>query len=401
MKSSPSQPTPVKTHRLAYIDWMRGLACIFMFEVHCYDAWLNPAARGTKFFWWSQFFGSLPAPSFLFLAGLSFALVTDRMRQKGIAAPRIASATIRRGAQIFVMGLLFRLQEFLLGYPWAPRTDLLRVDILNIIGLSLMLVGLLCFVAAATTAAPKDETGAIALRRWNLILALLAGFAIILLTPPLWTTHQPRWLPWYLETYINGVHTFANPQPWLFPLFPWAAFTFLGLAVGFLLVSPWARAHELGALGALGALGGVLLLGMGAIGAVAQRFYAVYDFWHTSPDFFFGRVGVLLLLMPLSYAWCQWGWGQRGLRPLVELGQASLLVYWVHIEFVYGRFSIMSKLGESIPAATAGLAVICASMIALAVLKNRARSRGLRSLLFWVPAAPATASVAVGATDKG
>ena len=31
--------------------------------------------------------------------------------------------------------------------------------------------------------------------------------------------------------------------------------------------------------------------------------------------------------MPASYAWCRWGWGQRGLRPLVELGQASLLVY--------------------------------------------------------------------------
>ncbi len=391
---------------------MRGLACLFMFEVHCYDAWLNPAARATKFFWWSQFFGSLPAPSFLFLAGLSFALVTDRMRQKGIAAPRIASATIRRGGQIFVLGLLFRLQEFLLGYPWAPWTDLLRVDILNIIGLSLMLVGLLCFVAAATVPAPQPmpqasaeppenvASGATRLRRWNLALALLAGVAIILLTPPLWTTHQPRWLPWYLETYINGVHTFANPQPWLFPLFPWAAFTFLGLAVGFLLLSPWAQSHEFGALGALGAFGGVLMLGMGAIGAVAQHFYAVYDFWHTSPDFFFARIGVLLLLMPASYAWCRWGWGQRGLRPMIELGQASLLVYWVHIEFVYGRFSIMSKLGESIPAASAGLAVITVSMIALAVLKNRARSRGLHSLMFWIPTAPAPAPATASATDK-
>ena len=27
--------------RLAYIDWMRGLACLLMFQTHCYDSWLG------------------------------------------------------------------------------------------------------------------------------------------------------------------------------------------------------------------------------------------------------------------------------------------------------------------------------------------------------------------------
>jgi len=38
-------------------------------------------------------------------------------------------------------------------------------------------------------------------------------------TPPLWTTHRPKFLPWPIESYINGVHIFDQPQPWLFPLF--------------------------------------------------------------------------------------------------------------------------------------------------------------------------------------
>src|SRR5580700_4780008 len=46
---------------------------------------------------------------------------------------------------------------------------------------------------------------------------------------------SPRHLPWPLESYINGVHVFGNPQPWLFPIFPWSAFAFVGLAVGFFL----------------------------------------------------------------------------------------------------------------------------------------------------------------------
>ena len=48
-----------------------------MFQVHAYDSWLSPSARATKFFKWSQLSGTLPAPLFLFLAGLSCALVTD------------------------------------------------------------------------------------------------------------------------------------------------------------------------------------------------------------------------------------------------------------------------------------------------------------------------------------
>src|SRR5271154_2498355 len=128
-------------HRVAYIDWMRGLACLVMFQTHCYDSWLGGAARKTPFFAYSQLGGTLPAPLFLFLAGLSVALATDRSWQQGIPAGRIARATSLRGLEVFGFGLLFRLQEFLLGQPWAPWTDLLRVDILNTIGLSMMLMG--------------------------------------------------------------------------------------------------------------------------------------------------------------------------------------------------------------------------------------------------------------------
>ena len=96
---------------------------------------------------WSQLGGTLPAPLFLFLAGISFALVTDKLRQRGADPNQVARTTILRGAEIFGLGLLFRLQEYLLGLPWAPWTDLLRVDILNTIGFSMMLMGVMCRLA--------------------------------------------------------------------------------------------------------------------------------------------------------------------------------------------------------------------------------------------------------------
>src|SRR5436305_12072746 len=138
-------------HRIAYIDWMRGLACVLMFQTHCYDSWLTPANRQTTFFMYSLLGGTFPAPLFLFLAGVSFALVTDKLLQKQLSANQIAKTTIRRGAEIFALGLLFRVQEFAISLGWAPWSDLGRVDILNTIGVSMMLMGVMCWTVLGVT----------------------------------------------------------------------------------------------------------------------------------------------------------------------------------------------------------------------------------------------------------
>jgi uncharacterized membrane protein len=350
-------PAPAKSERFTYIDWLRGFACLLMFQVHAYDSWLNASARETRFFQWSQLSGTVPAPLFLFLAGVSFALVTDRMRRKGVSANEIARKTILRGAEILALGYGFRLQEYLLGLPWAPWTDLLRVDILNTIGFSMILMGLLCWCTRTRAA--------------NLTVALLAAAAISLATPPLYTTWRPSWLPWYLESYINGVHTFKTPQAWLFPVFPWAAFAFAGLALGFFLFDDWAVKNQAKVVAFLGALGIALYYCSMWLDARPVKLFAVYDYWHTSPNFFLARVGILLLLFPLSFLWCRWVVARIPFSPMVQMGQTSLLVYWVHIEFVYGRFSLLQKGAQSIPMATFGLLIITAAMVLLSVARTR------------------------------
>src|SRR5271156_6132617 len=119
--------------RLAWIDWMRGLACMLMFQTHCYDAWLGGEARNTAFLKGSQLLGTLPAPLFLFLAGVSFALITDKLISKHLSPIEITRTMAWRGVEILGFGLLFRLQEYLIAWGWAPWSDLFRVDVLNII----------------------------------------------------------------------------------------------------------------------------------------------------------------------------------------------------------------------------------------------------------------------------
>jgi uncharacterized membrane protein len=357
--------------RLAYVDWMRGLACVLMFQTHAYDSWLSPEARKSSLFAWSRLGGTLPAPLFIFLAGVSFALVTERLREKGIERAAIAKQTILRGAEVFGMGLLFRVQEYALGYPWSPKTDLLRVDVLNILGLSMMLMGVLCWITG---------DGAVAATRIRtLIVGLFAATVVAMTTPPLWTTYRPKCLPWPLESYINGVHIFDKPQPWLFPLFPWSAFAFAGLAVGLFLFSDFAKRREglaFASLGGAGILAGVLSV---FFDSSRVQLYAVYDYWHSNPNFLLLRCGILLIILFLVYAWCRWGFAQKGFSPIIQLGKTSLLVYWVHIEFVYGRFSILPKGQCSGWKATAGLVTIFLAMVALSLLRTSWKKRTVRA----------------------
>jgi uncharacterized membrane protein len=347
---------PAKQLRIAYIDWLRGFACLLMFEVHCYDSWLAGSARDSRFMKWSQLSGTIPAPLFLFLAGVSIALVSDKMREKGIRPNHIAQRTIRRGAEILGLGLLFRGQEYVLGIPWAPWTDLLRVDILNTIGIAIMLMGIVGRLTQSRVA--------------NATVAIAAAAATALATPFLYTTWRPRWLPWYLESYINGVHIYDSPRPWLFPIFPWVGFAFAGLALGYLLFSVWGK-KNLASVAAACGVGGVGLYYLSNwLDARPLQLYPYYDYWHTSPNFFLARVAVILVIVFASYVWCRWGLGQVGFSPMIQMGQTSLLVYWVHIEFVYGRFSILTKNGESILMATLGLLIITAAMVLLSIART-------------------------------
>jgi len=381
--------SPAKASRLAYIDWMRGLACVLMFQTHCYDSWLGGPARQSRFLMYSQLGGTFPAPLFLFLAGISFALVTEKLRQKNVLPAQIARTTLRRGFEIFVFGLLFRLQEYAIAWGWAPKSDLLRVDILNTIGLSMMLMAILCWVVGSIAAVTQisrnikichsERSEESAFRSGSdiprsttpdVVAALAMALLISLLTPLLWTTWRPDFLPWPIESYINGVHNLGAPQAWLFPIFPWTAFAFAGLAVGFLLQSSAAKSREATVFLSLGFAGLLLVELCRWLDARPVQIYPVYDFWHTSPNFFFIRLGLLMMILAVCYAWCRWGLALWGFSPLIQLGQASLLVYWVHIEFVYGRFSILPKRAVGIRAASFGLLAIFLAMLALAYVRT-------------------------------
>jgi uncharacterized membrane protein len=293
---------------------MRGLAVVLMLQGHVMDGWLRPQDRASEWFWLSQFLGGFPAPIFLFLVGVSLALVLDRMRAKGASSWELAQKVLRRGGWILLLAYAFRVEQFLVWYPASSWSDVFRVDTLNCIALCTLAIGL--FSIAFKT------------RRSNIAAMAAATAAFVFVTP--WV-YPVRSLPGFVLSYLNG-----DGHPWYFSLFPWAAFALAGITLGYALLEARARIGEAEFFRHT-AVAGVCAYAAGAAMSLSSIFeYGFFDYSLTSPHYFLVRLGWILLILCGGYWWSTRDNAERW-SPLVLLGQGSLVVYWVHIELVYGK----------------------------------------------------------------
>jgi fucose 4-O-acetylase-like acetyltransferase len=83
-------------------------------------------------------------------------------------------------------------------------------------------------------------------------------------------------------------------------------------------------------------LGGGMILACQYFANQPYTVYARSDFWLNSPAQVLTKVGVVLLMLALAFLWTRYG-AKDGWSWVRQLGTTSLLVYWVHIELVYGR----------------------------------------------------------------
>ena len=134
MRSTPS-------NRVVFLDWLRGLAAVIMIQGHVFDAFTRPESRNGALFIYSQFFGGEAAAIFLLLTGITFALGMN-LREELPPWRRVTTA-LRRARYLFLLAVIFRLQNWIFDYPRSHATDLLKVDILNLMGVAAALLAVL------------------------------------------------------------------------------------------------------------------------------------------------------------------------------------------------------------------------------------------------------------------
>jgi fucose 4-O-acetylase-like acetyltransferase len=102
-------------------------------------------------------------------------------------------------------------------------------------------------------------------------------------------------------------------------------------------------------------------------------FYAHSDYWLNSPGLTATKLGVVLCLLAVSYLWANVGASQRW-SLFRQLGTTSLLVYWVHVEIVYGRWFGFWKEGLTVQQVVLFCIVLTALMTLLSILRTRRKT---------------------------
>src|SRR5688572_6009284 len=332
--------------RRQYLDWLRGLAVIVMILGHGVDSWTLDADRDEAGYRRSLFVGGIGgAPVFLFLAGVALALAAGGRTRAGRTAAEAAALARTRGWQVFGLAFLFRLQAWVISGGDPQR--MLKVDILNVMGLSMLGAALLWGMGRSQSA--------------RVFLLSVAAVCAAMVTPIIRAASSLAFLPDPIEAYLR-------PAPGAtFSLFPWAGFVFAGCAVGLWLDKSRAPRQERNTNATLGLIGAAVALG-GYGASFLPPIYEQTSFWSSSPTFFFVRLGIVLCLLSVAYA-CR---GRASARSrMAEFGRSSLFVYWIHVELAYGVVSIPLYRSLSLEMALIGVILLSLLMYALVQAKMR------------------------------
>jgi peptidoglycan/LPS O-acetylase OafA/YrhL len=212
----------------------------------------------------------------------------------------------------------------------------------------------------------------------------VAGLTIAFSAP--WIS-QVDWskVPWVVRHYIV-------PDYSTFGLFPWGAYLAFGIAAGSLIrITPQESMDRVMQWAAL--TGGALIIACQYFSSLPFAVYAKSEYWLNSPAQILTKLGVTLLILALAFIWTRYA-APNGWSWVRQLGTTSLLVYWVHIELVYGRslwfFKNNLAVGETIVAA---VCLILAMLAISLVQTNRFRIRTwFAELAWWLSAKPGRAS---------
>lgn len=396
-----AEAAPNARPRLDFVDVVRGFAVVFMILWHSADSWIRDDVRASTAFATLRFLGGLAAPTFLLLAGVSLGLKNATEYERGTNSASTIRANVGRGMEVWVLGYFLRLQMWGIDSGGFLRLHGLRIWPFIAFGLGLliwasrrlgkeparavkaMLVAAPLFAFGLWQASILEPTRLIGLVRVDVLQAIgaslvivsmigpwlgprtsvsiLAGVIVAFLTP-LVAKMVPGPLPHPIAAYLAQ----WPPPPGgrivaLFPLFPWLTYVFVGRGIGM----SWHRDAAQHTL----TKSIVWQAGVGLVLAILFNESLAYSAgyltqlpWLTAPVRIISRVAIGLVLSGLSLSVTFRA--EKSIAWLKTIGTASMLIYFVHMEFAYGIAAYALKRKLSVGAWFVGFVILTLAMIA-------------------------------------
>jgi hypothetical protein len=312
--------------RYAFLDLYRGMIVLFMLEGHVLRELLEPTVRLGRTFQFHELFHGITAPGFLFSAGFTFAVATQRRWEKLISLNPAFLRRAWRPVMLLLIGYALHVPFLSLQKNLSTATvdqwnQFVAFDALQCIGFSLLTMRLWLVLVRGERAFLAGTIGFFA----------IAAFG----APVVWNFALDQTVPLAIASALNGQHGS------LFPIFPYAAYVFAGSNIAWHFLRASERKREGTFIGQLALGGAVMIVGGVTLDTLPFQIYEEHDFWTASPNYFFIKLGLLILLLCglWKFEELQRVQSHQSIwmpRWLTTVGVESLFVYIVHLILLYG-----------------------------------------------------------------
>ncbi|MEO1032686.1 MAG: heparan-alpha-glucosaminide N-acetyltransferase domain-containing protein [Bacteroidota bacterium] len=304
-------------NRLYFIDAVRAFAILMMLQGHFIDTLLEVSYRDESnmvYRCWKYFRG-ITAPTFFTISGLIFSYLLIKAKQKGNAEIRMRKGLVR-GLMLIGIGYLLRVPIF----EWLTgqfRTYFLVVDVLQCIGLSLILIVVIYRITCKKTL---------------LFSVLMLIFGITIFTAePSYRSLELNNVPLVFSNYLSK----ANGS--IFTIIPWFGYICFGAFISTLFYRYLERPRF-----KLATVVGFFVIGMLLIHKSSLLFMKLY-FWldiHllkavANFNYLYTRLGNVLVLFGIFYLF------ETYIKQslILKIGQKTLSIYVIHFIIIYGSFT--------------------------------------------------------------
>ena len=263
---------------------------------------------------WSYFRG-ITAPTFYTISGLIFTYLLLKAKDKNKDGERIKKG-ITRGFMLIGLGYILRFPIF----DWLNghfNTNVLKVDVLHIIGLSLITIILLYLLCLKH------------LRVFSIVTLVLGCF--IFVTDPLYRGMEFENIPLFLGNYISRSHGSV------FTFLPWFGYMCFGAYLASVFYRFLEKPRFKPAIIIVFFLLGYVLIEWSSFLLMKLHYLTNIQLFYESANFnyLFTRLGNVLIYFGLFYGL------ENFLKfPLfLKIGQKTLSIYVIHFIIMYGSFT--------------------------------------------------------------
>lgn len=288
-----------------------------MLQGHFIDTLLDVSYRDETnmiYYCWKYFRG-ITAPTFFTISGLIFSYLLIKAKQKGNAEKRMRKGLIR-GFMLIGIGYLLRIPifEWLIG---EFRTYFLVIDVLQCIGLSLILI-----VAIYTITCKKTLLFSLLMLLWGIV---------IFTTAPRYRFLELEHVPLVFSNYLSK----ANGS--IFTIIPWFGYVCFGAFISTLFYRYLERRRF-----KLTIVIGFFVIGMLLIHKSSLAFMKLYYWFDVNLfkdvanfNYLYTRLGNVLVIFAIFYLFENYI-----KQPLIlKIGQKTLSIYVIHFIIIYGSFT--------------------------------------------------------------